>query len=143
MKRHATFRRWAARGALAGAILAALPVVAADLPSEQKQGVAVFRSGGVGEDEAKAMQEAARQYPLALEFVARSGEDRGGWLTDVDVAIRDGRGNAVMQSKASGPFLLVRLPPGSYVVSASYEGSQRSQRVTIPVRGTRHVLFGW
>jgi hypothetical protein len=147
MKTRTSFKRWAARSACAYAAAFALPVLAADfsadLPVEQKQGAVAYRSGGVGEDEAKAMQEAARRYPLALEFVARTGEERGGWLADVDVAIHDRRGNAVMESKASGPFLLVRLPPGSYVVTANYEGMQRSQRVAVAERGTRRVVFGW
>jgi len=135
----------AARGLCAafGIAVSAAPAAAADLPPEQQQGAVVYRTGGIGEDEARAMQDASRQYPLALEFVARTGEDRGGFLADVDVSIQDRGGNQVLQAKAAGPFLLARLPAGRYVVTAKNEDSRRSRRVDIPSRGTRRVVFGW
>lgn len=122
---------------------AAPAITAGDLPPEHQQGNVAYRMGGIGEDEAQAMQAAARQYPLTLEFAARTGEDRGGYLADVDVAIRDGRGNQVLQAKADGPFLLVRLPPGRYVVTAKHEDSQRSRRVDVKERGAQRIVFSW
>jgi hypothetical protein len=136
-----------ARGALLGAALgtaaSAYALVAADLPPEHRQGGVAYRTGGIGEDESKAMQDAARQYPLALEFVARTGEERGGWLADVDVSIKDSRGNSVLQAKADGPFLLARLPAGEYVVTAKYQDAQRSQRVAVSGRKAQRIVFGW
>jgi hypothetical protein len=135
-----------ARGVLFGAALgtaaSAYALAAADLPPEQQQGSVAYRTGGIGEDEAKAMQDAARQYPLALEFVARTGEERGGWLADVDVSIKDSRGNPVLQARADGPFLLARLPAGQYVVTAKYQDAQRSQRIVVG-RKAQRVVFGW
>ncbi len=47
-------------------------VVAGDaLPQEKLQGAIRYRSGGIGQDEVKAMQEVASRYPLQLVFVAR------------------------------------------------------------------------
>lgn len=133
------------KSACLAALLAAFALSAgADpLPAEQRQGAVAFRSGGIGEDEAAAMLAAARDYPLALEFVARSGEDRGGWLADVDVAIRDGRGNEVLHTRANGPVLLARLPAGRYTVTAQNGEAQRTQRVDVPAHGTRRVVLGW
>lgn len=114
-----------------------------NLPPERQQGPVVYRTGGIGEDEAQAMKDAARQYPLALEFVARTGEDRGGYLADVDVSIQDRGGNQVLQTKAAGPFLLARLPAGHYVVTASNQDARRSQRVDVSARGSKRIVFGW
>jgi hypothetical protein len=122
---------------------AAPAMTAGDLPPERQQGNIAYRTGGIGEDEAKAMQDAARQYPLTLEFAARTGEDRGGYLADVDVAIRDGHGKQVLQTRADGPFLLVRLPPGRYVVTAKHEDTQRSRRIDVSGRGAHRVVFSW
>lgn len=134
-----------ARGVALCAAIAAAAAMAADLPPERQQGSVVYRTGGIGEDEAKAMQEAARRYPLVLEFVAASGDrdSRGGWLADVDVSIKDSRGNAVLQTKADGPFLLARLPAGRYVVTARYEDAQRSRRVDVSGSKPQRVVFGW
>jgi hypothetical protein len=138
--------RSVARGVLLCAGLgaaAAMAVTAPNLPPERQQGTVVYRTGGIGEDEAKAMQEAARQYPLALEFVARTGDGRGAWLADVAVSIRDSRGNAVLQTRAEGPFLLARLPAGRYTVTARYQDAERTRRIDIADHGEQHVIFGW
>ncbi|HEX8989216.1 MAG TPA: carboxypeptidase-like regulatory domain-containing protein [Rhodocyclaceae bacterium] len=126
-----------------GAAASAYALAAPDLPPEQHQGAVSFRTGGIGEDESKAMQQAAHQYPLELEFVSRSGDSAGGYLADVDVAIRDAHGSPVLQTRADGPFLLAKLPPGRYTVTAQYQASQLSRRVEIPAHGAQHVLFGW
>jgi hypothetical protein len=134
------------RSILCAALAAAVPAFAAsaDLPPEHRDGVAApYRSGGVGEDEAKAMREIAHQYPLALEFIARERDGRNAYLSDVNVSIRDGRGNEVLQTTADGPFLLARLPAGRYVVTAKYENAQHARRITVPARGTEHVVFAW
>jgi hypothetical protein len=122
---------------------AAYALTAPDLPPEHQQGNIAFRTGGIGEDEAKAMQDAAHQYPLALEFVARTGEEKGGWLAGVDVSIKDGGGNVVLRTTADGPFLLARLPAGHYVVTARYQDAQRSQPVEVSGRKSKRVVFGW
>src|SRR5512146_3358400 len=105
--------------ALLGAANPAAAIASPDLPPEHQQGAVAYRTGGIGEDESRAMREAARQYPLTLEFVSRTGEERGGYLADVDVSIKDNHGRQVLQAKAAGPFLLARLPAGQYMVTAS------------------------
>lgn len=133
--------------AMFSVFLAACPAMAvaaaADLPPERIQGEVLYRSGGIGEDEAKAMQEAAREYPLALEFVAREGDGHGAFLADVDVSIRDAGGNQVLRTRSDGPYLLARLPAGRYVITARHEDTPHERRITIPARGGRHVTFGW
>ncbi|MDD5250336.1 MAG: carboxypeptidase-like regulatory domain-containing protein [Rhodocyclaceae bacterium] len=145
---HSRARILAVRSAVLGAALAAtLPAFAEPaedaLPLEHSQGLVTYRSGGIGEDEAKAMRQIARQYPLQLEFVAHEGDARGAYVADVNVSIRDGRGKEVLQTKADGPFLLARLPAGRYVVTAQYQDSQRERRVNVPAHGAEHVVFGW
>lgn len=132
----------AATGTTAAAATMPTPSMA-NLPPERQQGNVAYRTGGIGEDEAKAMQSAARQYPLEIEFVARSGADRGGYLADIDLSIRDSRGNPVMQENAAGPFVLARLPAGHYTITAMNEGKARTQRVDVSAHGTRRVILGW
>jgi hypothetical protein len=131
---------------LCAALGAATPTFAAsapNLPPEHHVGIVSYRSGGVGDDEAKAMQEIARQYPLELEFVAHEGNGHAAFLADVDVAIRDGGGNLVLQTTTDGPFLLARMPAGRYLVTAKYDNAQRIRHISVPAHGGRRVVFGW
>jgi len=137
------------RTALSVALLAILPAFsvsasAASLPPEIQQGAIAYRSGGVGQDEAQAMEKLARQYPLQLEFVERErGTGHEAFIADVDVSIHDHGGKQVLQAKADGPFLLARLPAGAYIVDARYDNISHQRRVIIPAHGTKRVVFGW
>lgn len=138
----------AIRGAaICAAVLATLPAFAlapaAELPPEHQQGAIAWRSGGVGQDEAQAMQAAAGQYPLQLEFVVREGGGHGAFIAGVDVAIRDRAGRQMLQATTDGPFLLARLPTGRYVVTATYENTRRERRVAVPAIGSERVVFDW
>ena len=59
--------------AATGALLlgAALAHAAAALPAVHKSGQVEYLSGGVGQDEAKAIESASRQWPLTLEFAVK------------------------------------------------------------------------
>ncbi|HZV54849.1 MAG TPA: carboxypeptidase-like regulatory domain-containing protein [Rhodocyclaceae bacterium] len=128
------------------ALAVAVPALGAssnNWPPELSQGVVAYRSGGIGQDEASAMQSAAGQYPLELEFVARESGGHEAFVADVDVSILDSGGRQVLQTMAEGPFLLARLPVGRYTVVATYDGAQRERSVSIPARGSEHIVITW
>ena len=82
--------------ALAGGALAAAPMI----PAEQHQGSVAFVSGGVGKEEAKAFEQAEKQYPLTLEFV-RKTKPHEEFMADVPVTIKDASGAEVLATTAS------------------------------------------
>ncbi len=57
---------------LAGAVPAMSMTMESSLPPSFRQGAVSYRSGGIGINEAKAMEKAASRYPLSLEFVKRA-----------------------------------------------------------------------
>ena len=96
-----------------------------------------FVTGGVGLAARQEMLAQAGQYNLHLEFaVAPEGE----YLSDVEVSIADPRGSTVLSTRTDGPWLLARLPTGSYTVNARYGGTVRQQQVTVG-GGRRHVVI--
>lgn len=97
------------------------------VPPMQNQGAGRFVCGGIGSDESGAMRAAMKQHPLSLLFARPDG----GYLADVDVALKDGSGNAVMALRASGPVCLLDIPAGSYSVQATSNGVTKSQNATI------------
>lgn len=121
----------AAAGAGSGA--AAIPPTASGVASPRERQVdgLVYLSGGIGTDEAAAMRSAADRYSLRLTFSGRGGE----YLADVESRIYRPDGKQIFAAISDGPFLFVRLPPGSYRVVATWEGTERTAQVTVPARG--------
>lgn len=112
------------------------------LPPVQQADNIAYISGGIGSDEVAAIKAAARHYPLTIEL-AQASRTGGVFVADVDIAIRTAKGKKVFAANSSGPFMLVKLPPGSYRVEATLDGAARSQNVTIQARGSRHLTFVW
>ena len=66
----------------------------------------------------------------------------GNYLSDVDVAIKDAGGKTLIQHTAEGPFLLAKLPGGTYSVSATYDGKTQSRKIKVG-GGLRTEYFRW
>ncbi|MCD0506011.1 carboxypeptidase-like regulatory domain-containing protein [Bordetella petrii] len=110
------------------------------LPPVQQQGQVQYISGGFGQDESEAMKAASSSYPLVLTFAAKEG---GAYLADVHVTITDAQGQAVLDTTAKGPYLLVKLAAGQYKISASLKGNEQTRQVQVSDQGTRREMFTW
>jgi hypothetical protein len=136
-------RSGAALAALLGAAMC-LPAHAASddqLPPERQAGSASFVSGGVGENEAQRFEAASKHYPLVVQLFENSGA-RDEYTADAKVKITDAKGRLVLDEKADGPFMLVRLPAGDYRVAASLKGHDLSgRRVHVTDSGHAQATF--
>lgn len=112
------------------------------LPPVQHEGGIEYLSGGVGQDEARAIEQAGRHWPLTLEFAVQDGK-RADFTADVQVLVRDARRHTVLQTTTQGPFLLARLRPGHYTVEATRQGQTRHQAVTVARSHAAHAVFVW
>jgi hypothetical protein len=98
------------------------------MPSPATQGDVTYLCGGIGADETAYMKREAKGYDLMLEFAARDGA----YLADVDVDIRDARGDTVLQTACDSPILLVALPrSGNYRVRAETAGYKLRETVKV------------
>ncbi|MBN3791205.1 carboxypeptidase regulatory-like domain-containing protein [Burkholderia sp. Bp8963] len=109
------------------------------LPAAHQQGDVSFVSGGIGQDESTAFQRNEAAWPLALRFTGAGGE----FLADVHVRITDAKGAEVLKTDAHGPYMLVKLPPGRYTVTASYQGKDEAHDVTVGAKGGAKQAFTW
>jgi UDP-N-acetylglucosamine:LPS N-acetylglucosamine transferase len=75
---------------------------------------------------------------LSLEFVGPTAE----YLADVHVKVARVGGETVFETVSAGPLMLVKLPPGTYKVSAQYKDRVQSRTIQVKGRGA-HGAFKW
>ena len=64
----------------------------------------------------------------------------GAYLADVRVKVMDAQRQPVFEKELDGPWLMIELPPGLYVVRARFNG-QTLQRSTFIHPGDHHQAF--
>jgi len=109
------------------------------LPQIQHQGDVSYVSGGVGQDESKALERERSHWPLSMQFTG-AGSD---FLADVHVRIVDVHNNEVLHADSLGPFMLVKLRPGRYTVHATYKNRDQTKTVNIASKGSTQAAFYW
>jgi len=111
----------------AGADLQATPSPIARLKPVTHEDI-TYLCGGVGDEEAAYMKAEAKRYDMMLTFATRDGA----YLADVDVDIKDAKGNSLLQTACDSPIMLVDLPRGgTYKVRAETAGYALNKTVRI------------
>ena len=126
-----TMKTWIA--CAAGLMLALASSVAAAqsaLPAEKTSHSVAYVSGGVGLDESSAMKAARQSFPLSVEIFS-SASGRNEYTSSVPVTISKPNGEVVFDDVTDGPYTLLRLEPGRYVVKATYNGQTQQRRVKV------------
>lgn len=141
MKRSPILRWLAVVLAIGGCCQLALASAPA-LPAVQHSGPVTYLSGGVGLDESQAMKDAMHDYRLVLEFVGQTAYGNE-YLAGVPVEITDAHGKNVLEASANGPFMLVSLAPGRYMVAASYDNKTEQRTVRVRPDGQVRAFFLW
>ena len=130
-------------GALAALAMGATTVHAASpLPPVHKSGAVEYLSGGIGRDEARAIEGEARHWPLTLEFAVKD-RPRDEFAANVDVLVRDATGHKAFELTAGGPFVLARLAPGHYNIEASFAGKTLHEQANVEPGHPAKVVFLW
>ena len=132
---------------VAGFLMSAPMLQAASLEPVDQSGVHIQRqeqngitylSGGVGEDEAKAIRQATG-YNLQMTFSIGAA---GKFVPDVEVVIHNAQGQAVLTLTEAGPLVYVQLPPGKYTVVATRHGETRRDTAQVG-SGARPLVFNF
>jgi hypothetical protein len=98
-----------------------------------------YLSGGIGEDEAKAIQQ-AKGYNLHMTFSVGSLNE---YIPDVDVVIQKAQGQTVLTLNQAGPLVYVQLPAGKYTVVATRNGEVRRDVTDVGEGTARNLVFHW
>ena len=113
-----------------------------ELPQPLQEGNITYISGGVGEDEAKAIKAEAKNWPLNVEF-SQYLESHDAWVSQVYLTILDAKGVAIFEANLDGPMFLAKLPSGNYEIVATYEGVTKKQKIQVVSGRPLHVSISW
>lgn len=113
------------KATLLGAVLGlTVPALAQDnMPPTQTSHGITFVTGGVGELKEQAFKSAAKDYNLRATFTAPGGA----YMANVNVTLKNDKGNTLVATESQGPFFYAQVPPGRYDLTAAY-GDQRVER---------------
>ena len=89
---------------------------------------------GVGQDSREDPRWAA--YGLKIELAGRSGQ----YLGAADVTLTK-NGEAVASVRCAGPWVLFKLEPGPYDVTAEIEGVSKTAKVNVSGKGQARVVL--
>lgn len=138
-------RKWVVAAAIVLCLSPFNPAIGLDvdinsLPEVKTQNGVDYLSGGIGLDESQAIEAAAKDYSLMLTFAT---EKTGEYLAHVNVKIEGKSGETVLDVDADGPMLLVRLQPGQYKISATYNDRQVTEMASISGDRTTRLTLYW
>ena len=116
--------------------------VFSQIPDTQySQGIS-YISGGVGEEESKAILAEAKQWPLLLEL-SQLENGRGIWIFGAKIKILNSQNKVMFDAQADGPYILVNLNAGQYQIEASYQGVTQKRAVSIQASAPQKLAIFW
>jgi hypothetical protein len=98
-----------------------------------------YVSGGAGTEEIDQLRSMEKDFNLKMVFALTSGA----YLAEVNVSILDAGNKVVLDTLAEGPWFLVRLPPGTYQVNASYRANVEHRTVAVGAGTLSTVELRW
>ncbi|MBS1229534.1 MAG: hypothetical protein H6R17_2811 [Proteobacteria bacterium] len=122
------------------AVISWLSAAGLSLAADQRANAVAIphESSGIGDDDPLAA--IAGGYNLQLVFAAQGS---GEYLADIKVLIADAKGNTLLDEKSPGPIFFVRLPAGTYRISADFDGMPLRKSVTVSDRRLQNLYFHW
>jgi hypothetical protein len=113
-------------------------------PIQMTQTGIEYMSGGATPDEAKLMKTVEPRWPASFEFDAK-GQGPMPTSALVMVTVRDAGSGAVVLNDvtAGGPYMVARLDPGRYQVTATRAGQTVSHDIDVGRYTAAHAVFDW
>jgi hypothetical protein len=96
-------------------------------------------SGGVSLNARDTLRGSESNANVKLVFALNTGN----YVSDVQVKVVNSAGNVVIDDTSNGPWLLARLPAGTYTATATYNGKAVTQKFSVGKSGLRTAQFRW
>jgi len=102
------------------------------------QGSVPAVSGGVSLNARDPMRTLEKDANIKMVFALNTGN----YVSDVQVKVVDSKGKVVIDDTTNGPWLLAKLPAGSYTATATYNGRPVTQKFSVG-KGLKTTQFRW
>ncbi len=96
-------------------------------------------SGGVSLNARDTLRGSESNANLKMVFALNTGN----YVSDVGVKVSNSKGELVIDDVSNGPWLLARLPAGSYTAQATYNGSTVTNKFSVGAKGLKTAQFRW
>lgn len=114
----------------------------AQIPETQySQGIS-YITGGVGEGETVAILAEAKQWPVTLEL-SQIENGRGVWIFGASIKVMNAKKEVIFDALANGPYMLLNLVPGDYVIDATYQGVTQKRLLAIKADSPQKISLFW
>ena len=114
----------------------------AQIPETQhSQGIS-YITGGVGESEMVAILADAKQWPLLLEM-SQLENGRGVWIFGASIKIMNSKKQMIFDAQADGPYMLINLESGDYVIEAAYQEVTQKRVLSIKANSPQKISLFW
>ena len=114
----------------------------AQIPETQhSQGIS-YITGGVGESETVAILADAKQWPLLLEM-SQIESGRGVWIFGAIIKIMNSKKQMIFDAQADGPYMLINLESGDYVIEAAYQEVTQKRVLSIKANSPQKISLFW
>lgn len=114
----------------------------AQIPQTQSSQGISYITGGVGTEESSAILAEAKQWPLLLEL-SQLENGRGVWIFGSQIKILNTKNTVIFDAKADGPYMLVNLIAGDYVIEASYQGVEQKRAISLKAGPSQKISLFW
>ena len=109
--------------------------------TRHSQGIS-YITGGVGESETVTILADAKQWPLLLEM-SQMENGRGVWIFGASIKIMGSKKQLIFDAQADGPYMLINLESGDYVIEATYQGVVQKRALSIKSDSPQKVSLFW
>ena len=110
-------------------------------PTMYSNGIS-YISGGVGEDESTAIVAEAKLWPLLLEL-SQLENGRGVWIFGANIRVINANKQTIFDAQADGPYMLINLGAGEYVVVATYQGVEQRRSISVKANTSQKISIFW
>jgi hypothetical protein len=94
-------------------------------------------------DESDRLKITETAYSLTLIFV-QNMLGKNAYTTHIPVTITNSQGTKILETRVQGPYLLIKLPAGTYKIHATLHGVEQTHQATTGGAGkSARVVFDW
>ena len=101
-----------------------------------------YITGGVGEGETTAILAEAKQWPLLLEM-SQIENGRGVWIFGANIKIVNSKKQSIFDAQADGPYMLINLESGDYVIEATYQDVAQKRAISMKANSPQKISVFW